>query len=135
MKRGNKISQSESNADFTNSSQNKIELLSCNSGAKQCKEHLKIINKCYSEANNYHFEKDYLNSIESLRSAFLNTTSLNEVSCVKCANLFRSTITQSIENINGELQKLTTGLFRKKRYQMSYRVSCEVLDEIRKEIR
>jgi hypothetical protein len=113
--------------------QNKIELLVCQSGGYKCKEHLSVINECYLEANNYHFEKDYLNSIKSLKRAFFSTTQLNEESCVKCAALFRSTIAQSIENINGELHNMTTGLFRKKRLLPSYKASCEVLDEIKKE--
>lgn len=133
MNRGKKISQSETDADLKNSSPNKFELLSCNSGTLHCKEHLLTINNCYSEANNYHLEKDYLNSIESLRNAFLSTTGLQEVSCAKCTNFFRSTITQSLENINGELHKLTTGLFRNKRYMLSYKKSCAVLNDLKRE--
>lgn len=109
----------------------KIELLVCQAGGHNCKEHLSVINDCYFEANNYHFDKDYLNSIESLKSAFFKTSDLNQDSCVKCAKLFRSTITQSLENINGELKSLTTGLLSKKRYQRSYLASCDVLNEIK----
>lgn len=115
-----------------NKQQVKIELLTCRAGGHNCKEHLSVINKCYSEANNYHFERDYLNSIESLKSAFFKTTELNQESCVRCAGLFRLTITQSLENINNELQNLTTGLFGKKRYKTSYIASCNVLNEIKK---
>lgn len=109
----------------------KIELLVCQAGGHNCKEHLSAINDCYLEANNFHFDKDYLNSIESLKCAFFKTSDLNQDSCVNCAKLFRSTITQSLENINSELQNLTTGLFRKKRYHKSYIASREVLNEIK----
>jgi hypothetical protein len=109
----------------------KIELLVCQAGGHTCKEHLSVINECYLEANNYHFDIDYLNSIESLKCAFFKTNDLNQDSCVNCAKLFRSTITQSLENINGELKNLTSGLLSKKRYHKSYMASCDVLNEIK----
>ncbi len=114
---------------------NKIELLVCKSGAENCKEHLLIINQCYSDANTFHLEKDYLNSIESLRNAFLMTCDLRHDSCVECANLFRTTIADSLENINRELHILTKGMIKKKRYIKSYKKSCAVLDDVKREIK
>jgi hypothetical protein len=115
--------------------ENKIELLSCNSGAENCKEHLLIINRCYVEANTFHQEKDYLNSIESLKNAFLMSCDLRHDSCSECANLFRATITKSLENINDELYRLTTGILKNKRYIKSYKESCAVLNDIKKELK
>jgi hypothetical protein len=109
----------------------KIELMVCQAGGQSCKEHLSLINECYLEAGYCHFEKDYLNSIELLKCAFFKTTDLNQDSCVNCAKFFRSTIAQSLENINNELHILTTGLFSKKRYQKCYIASRDVLNEIR----
>lgn len=104
----------------------------CNAGGHNCKEHLKVINQRYSEATFFHSEKDYLNSIKSLKSAFFVTDELTQEKCVGCAALFRSTITQSLQNINSELHDLTTGFFRKKRYHNSYIESCNVLNELKK---
>lgn len=126
------FSSSKKDAEHNKGQQNKFEVLTCNVLGGSCKEHLVVINEYYLEANKYHLEKDYLNTIESLKNAFFRTNQLNENSCVKCANLFRSTITESIENIHGELQNLTTGLFRKKRYQRSFLASREVLSEIKR---
>jgi hypothetical protein len=112
--------------------QDKIELLVCNSGSQNCKEHLLIINKCYVDATSYHLEKDYLSSIESLKCAFFCTSDLQETSCVQCANLFRSTITKTLENIKGELQELTSGLIGNRRYLKSYIESCAVLNDLQK---
>ncbi len=117
-----------------NSKQNKIELLTCNSSSQNCKEHLLIINKCYVEAYGYQLEKDYINSIESLKCAFYRTCDLQEASCINCAHLFRSTITKSLENINEELLKLTSGLIGNKRYFSSYEKSCSVLNDIKNEL-
>ena len=118
-----------------NSDENKIELLSCNSGANNCKNHLLVINQCYTAANSFHLEKDYYNSIESLKNAFLMTCELREDTCIHCANLFRSTIAKSLENINIELKKLTTGIMGNKRYLKSYKKSCAVLEDVKRELK
>ena len=112
----------------------KIELLVCNSGSQKCKEHLLIINKCYIDANDFHLQKDYMNSIESLKNAFFNTSDLKETTCLKCADLFRSAITESLENLNYELQKLTTGLIRNNRYQFCYQQSSALLNDLKKSV-
>lgn len=109
----------------------KIELLVCQAGGNTCKEHLKIINERYSEANFFHLEKDYLNSIESLKDAFFITDKLNKDTCLGCAALFRSTIAQSLKNINSELHNLSSGFFRNKKYYNCYVESCNVLNEIK----
>ena len=114
---------------------NKIELLACNSGADNCKEHLLVINKCYSEATNFHLEKDYLNSIESLKNAFLMTCELRQDSCIECANLFRSIIANSLENINSELENLISGVMKNKKYLKSYKKACMVLDDVKSELK
>ena len=112
--------------------ENKIELLTCHIGSKNCKEPLSVINKCYVEAHCYRLDKDYLNSIDSLKSAFLSTCDLKEDTCKKCAEFFRLTITQSLENINGELYDLTNGFIGNKSYQLSYIKSSDFLQDIRK---
>jgi len=110
----------------------KIELMVCKAGGHNCKEHLNVINQHYSEATFYHSEKDYFNSIKSLKSAYFITDDLNQESCVRCAALFRSTITESLQSINKELHNLTSGFFRKKRYYKCYVESCNVLNELKK---
>ena len=125
------FSSSSNNDEYYKGQQNKFEVLTCSVRSEGCKDHLVVINECYLAANKYHLEKDYLNTLESLRNAFCRTSQLKEKSCVNCANLFRSTIAQSVESIHGELQNLTTGLFRKKRYEKSYLVSRNILNEIK----
>ena len=120
---------SKQNSD--NKHHSKIELMVCQAGGHNCKKHLIAINEYYLVANNYHYEKDYLNTIESLKCAFFKTKELNEESCLNCANLFRSTIRQSLENIHGELHNLTTGLIKNKRYLTCYKKSCTVLDDLK----
>ncbi len=113
---------------------NKIELLSCRSGGKNCQNHLSLINQKYSKAYNFQLEKDYINSIKALKDAFYITSEIHESSCTKCAALFRLTLTESLENINNELHKLTSGIFGKKKYEFSYIESCNVLREFQKNV-
>jgi len=112
--------------------QGKIELLSCHLNSQRCSHHLTEINRSYAQANNYRLEKDYFNSIRSLKSAFKIATELKETTCLNCASFFQSTLTESLENINSELKSMSTGLFAKKKYRISYIESCNVLSEIKK---
>lgn len=131
MKRKNVSQLSGKKEQINNENNNKIELLNCQLSTQKCKKHLSLINKSYINANNYHLEKDYLNSINSLKSAYNKACELKDSSCSKCSEFFRLTITSSLENINKELSGLTTGVFRKKRYQHSYIESCNALNELK----
>jgi hypothetical protein len=131
MSNKNVFSSSEKDNGYIEGNQNKIELLNCSLESQNCKEHLLIINKSYTNARNFHLEKDYLNSIESLKSAFYKASELKESPCSKCSLFFRFTIMQSLENINKELRDLTSGIFRKKRYQLIYKESCNILNDFK----
>jgi hypothetical protein len=106
--------------ESTNDKPDKIELVSCPLKEMMCKFHLSAINKSFLESELYRREKDFHRSIETLKSAFNKTTELMEHPCTKCAQLFRSTIIESLENIHGELENMSKGIFGNKRYQSSY---------------
>ena len=133
MTEENNLSSTRQSASLPDKKNNvKIELMVCQAGGHNCREHLRVINEHYSEATFYHSEKDYINSIKSLKNAYVITDDLNKESCIRCAALFRSTITDSLQSINKELHNLTSGFFRKKRYITSYVESCNVLNELKK---
>lgn len=119
---------------YFNDKQDKIELVDCPRGEKVCMEHLSAINKSFLVSSRKMRNKDYTDSIEALKGAFYKTNELQEPSCIKCADLFRSTITQSLEIIHEDLQKMTGGLFFRKRYQYSYSLANSVLEEFKKKI-
>lgn len=123
------FSFSASDAEYLNEKQDKIELLSCPRKGIICQEHLAVVNKCYVESDHYRKEKDFESSIDTLKDAFYKTTELVESPCLKCATLFRLTITESMENMHFELKKMSTGIFGKKRYQTSYLYAGKVLSE------
>ena len=113
-------------------SQTKIEMVNCSLDKVLCVEHLSLINKYYIESNEYYLTKDYQRSIEALKLAFNATYEIHNSSCLKCAELFRSTIISSLENISLDLERMTTGLFKSKRFQSSFELATLALDEFRK---
>jgi hypothetical protein len=113
------FSSSAIDSEYLNSNQDKIQLVSCPRKEMICKEHLVVVNKCYVESEQYRRDKNFQQSIDTLKSAFYKTTELKDQPCSKCAVLFRSTITESMENIHDELKKMTTGIFGNKHYQPS----------------
>lgn len=123
------FSLSAVDSEYFNDSQDKIQLVSCPRKEMICKEHLAIVNKCYVESEQYRRDKEYDRTIDTLKSAFYKTTELIDQPCSKCAVLFRSTITESMENIHVELERISSGLFGKKRLHSSYIMAANVLKE------
>jgi hypothetical protein len=127
------FSISESDAEFFNNNQDKIELLGCKTNGYNCRNCLPEINALFRESDNCNREKDFHNAIEALENAFNKTHELQEASCLKCAQLFRSTITESLEGIHSDLAKMSTGMFRTRRYESSYLKAGVVLKKFRNE--
>lgn len=132
-KRRRLFSLSRDDGEYFNNEENKIELVGCPRGGKSCLEHRSEINKRFQDSSRYHRGKDYQRSIEALQSAFTKTSELQESTCLNCAEFFRSTITQSLENIHDDLHNMSTGLFGTTRYQSSYVMARDVLTEFKKD--
>ena len=109
----------------------KIELVGCPLGGTNCKEHRKIINRDYYASQNYFLNKEYSRSILALKDAFQKTTDIQETSCLRCAELFRDTITQSLENIHDDLHRMSTGIFGSNRFHSSLQLAVSVLKEMK----
>lgn len=117
------------NAENLIDKKDKIELVSCPDMGMVCKEHLAVVNRCYTISEQHRKDKNYNLSLEELKSAFYKTTELNELPCSKCAALFRSTITESVQDLHSELEKMSGGIFGNKRYLASLILSENVLKE------
>ncbi len=125
------FSFSVTDTEYFEVEKDKIELLGCSCKDMTCRKQLLLVNKCYVESEHYYREKDFKRSIDILKSAFYSTLELTEIPCSKCAMVFRSTITESLENIHSELKKMSTGLFGYKRFQSSYLMADHVLKELK----
>ncbi len=123
---------STSDSEYLSDNQDKIELVSCAGQGMKCKNHLIEINNIYSESHFHLKEKDYQRAIEKLKSAYHKTMELNDNECIKCSELFRSTIIESLKNIKEELRTLTTGFLGSSHYRSSYILAYNVLEEIKK---
>lgn len=118
--------------DYFNREQDKIELVSCEALTKKCNKHLIMVNACFRESDNFRRDKDFGRAIEALKNAYMVTFDLTESSCFSCGELFRSTILDSLENINNELKHLSKGLLKRKRFQSSYQMCADVISELKK---
>jgi hypothetical protein len=117
--------------EYLNDNQNKFELVKCPGEGMKCKEQLLVINKIYVDSEFFRREKDFKNSIETLKNAFYITTELSEKPCTKCAEVFRATVIDSLENIHSELKTTTSGIFGNKKYQSSLIFAENVLSELK----
>ena len=128
----NLFSFSGTETEFFNDNSDKIEVLSCPRKEMICQEQLSVVNMCYVQSEQSMRDKDFHRSIDTLREAFYKTTELVDLPCNKCARLFRSTITESVEDLHNELKKMTSGIFGNKNYQSSLKKSVDVLNEFEK---
>jgi len=109
----------------------KIELISCPRQGTECQHHRVVINRDFHESQTFLLNKDYSNSILALKDAYHKTTELHTTSCHSCAELFRLSITKSLENIHADLHKMSTGMFGTKRFRSSLELAGVVLSEIK----
>lgn len=115
-----------------NNYKNKIELVSCPRGGKNCEKPLSEINRFYMESGDYEQNKEYFQSVEYLKMAFYKTFELQADTCKKCAEMFRGEIINSLEHIRNDLYRSTHGFFRKNRYKGSYSLAEDTLKEFKK---
>ncbi len=111
----------------------KIEIVKCPRGNKECNSQVSILNKMFYESNNYQHNKEYQLSVRTLKNAFKKTYELQDTSCKKCARFFRSTIIDSLENIHSELQHMSGGFYRKNHYKGSYLLVQNTLKDLKKQ--
>jgi hypothetical protein len=112
-----------------NKNSNNIELSNCPLREMMCKVHHTAINKSFENSEKYRKEKDFINSIEYLESAFSRTSELMEHPCTNCAQHYRSVIYDSIIVMHEELDKKSKGFFGKKRYKRMFQKADSVLKE------
>ena len=120
---------SEAENEAKSKKQDKIELVSCPRKKMICQKQLAFVNNSYVLSEQYFKDKEFHGAIDSLLDAFNKTRELTEAPCAKCANVFRSTIIDSMANMHEDLKKMTSGFFGKK----SYKPSCEKAEKILKE--
>lgn len=132
MKRKNIFSISLDNKELFEVKQDKFEMVSCPARERFCINHLKEINRYYREFECYTQIKEYQNSISSLKNAFYKTTELKNSPCTGCAEFFQASIIQSLELTRNDIRRMSEGLFKTNRYDLSYAMVEKVLKELKK---
>jgi hypothetical protein len=127
------LSFARNESDALREQQGKIELVSCPGGGKVCSHHLVSINQSFVESHKHQQDKNYRRAIELLKDAYYATEDIQKETCKRCAMMFRSTITRSVEEIHTELHKMSTGIFRNKRYKSVYIEAGDVLKNLNKD--
>lgn len=117
-------------SDYQFNKFDKIELVVCPHGGRSCSKQLRGINKNYAEYFYFYGRKDYQKSLIALKSAFQKSLDLHESNCIKCAELFRSTIIESLEDMCSELQKMSNGSIKTSHYKY-YKMAEIVLTEFK----
>lgn len=121
----------DTNEEANGKIQEPFELVSCPRGGKNCNGSRAVINESVIASRKYLLNKEYNESINELKNAFQQTNNLQEPVCQQCVQLFQTTIIQSVEQIHKDLHRMTTGIFRAKRYRPSLEYADKVLEELK----
>lgn len=124
----------EEESDNFNDKDDFIELVSCRINDELCFEHLKFINEGMRLSRIYWVNKYFPQAIEKLKIAFQETNEINSLSCLPCAELFRSRMIKSLEAMCEDLGQMTTGFIKAKRHKSSYELALTVLKELKAEM-
>jgi hypothetical protein len=131
VKLKNLFSLVEKDSKYLQENVDKIQIARCPLKEQKCKEHLAIVNNYHAQSSNLFYNKNFQGAITSLKNAYYVTAELNESSCLKCADFFRLTISQSLENIHEDIRRMSSGIFKTNRYQASYKEADKVLNEFK----
>ena len=104
--------------EYFNDKQEKFELVSCPVNKSSCEKIRNSINADYLESQQFQLDKNYERSIKALQSAYNRTLLITDTSCANCADFFRATIQQSMEEIKKEQQKSSFGLLNFKHFHI-----------------
>lgn len=121
----------EEEGDYFNDNSDFIELISCPGKEMSCSEHLDFVNKRMKLSRTHWIDKEFPQAIEELKIAFYKTIEINSPTCLPCADLFRSTIINSLEAIHKDLRLMTTGFIKKKHLISDFELATNALDELK----
>lgn len=126
------FSISEEESKYFDDKRSFIEVESCQIKEEFCSEHLQFINEKLRISRSYRVNKDFTQAVAEIRYAYFKTAEINSPVCLRCAELFRSTIIKSLESIQEELQSLTSGIFKAKKYKSDLELVSQVIAELKK---
>lgn len=120
----------DAGGDDLNHREDKFQLMSCPRNAVQCKDILPQVNQLYSESELARINKEYQRSIELLQQAYYKTLELNKPTCTNCVDLFHANIRETLETLHRELERISYGTSKKKRFSPSNSRMARFLEKI-----
>ena len=107
------------------------DLLNCPIAEMMCEFHLSVVDTNILESEKLKEEKNYIKSIEKLKSAFAKSTELNNHPCSRCTQSYQMIIIDMLENTQKELSDLTSGIFGNKKHKKTLLYAEDVLRELK----
>jgi len=107
-----------------------IELVSCQNDGESCSELRPEINRLLRAARKSRVNKEYRKAIDEIVEAYFLTEQNMADGCRECREFFRETMLNSLNLITAELKKMSSGIFRDKRYREVYQFSAVKLEEL-----
>ncbi|MFW6309507.1 MAG: hypothetical protein ACOC1D_00260 [Prolixibacteraceae bacterium] len=124
-----KLFSSQNSSDSLTDKPEKFELISCPLNGKFCTQIRAKMNQNYADYVDFRSMKNFDQSIQALENAYNQTRKLPESPCSACAAFYRSTITESIEDLHDELKGMAKGIFSTKRFESSREKAEQVLED------
>jgi hypothetical protein len=103
-------------SDYFRDNEDVIKLEFCKNEGDACKVQMRLMNDSLVLARKFIEKKEYKNALQEIKNAYFSTSELQDLQCLKCADLFRDIILKSLEKIVTDLKKLTRGFWGNKNY-------------------
>lgn len=109
-----------------------IELVSCRWNGQKCSGVRREINRLLRSARKSRLNKEYRRAVDEISEAYFLTDQVTDGDCQGCLSFFRETMLNSMILIDAELKRMSSGLFRGKRYQEASLFASQKVDELKK---
>lgn len=124
---------SVSDIEYIDDTKDKIEYTGCDKHIeKVCLTYLPAINEYFRESERYYRVKEFDKSIDALEKAHNLAGEIKGKECLQCMLFFQATVTQTLEGIHEELESMSKGLFRTRKYQPQFEKADKLLKKFKK---
>jgi len=117
--------------DYYRDNEDAIELENCPAGGDLCKSQMAFMNKNLISARKLIENKEYTRAVISIKDSFDSTFELKEKQCQACADLFRKTISNKLDQLILDLDEMTNGFMGIKSYQSDLNVAKRLLQDMK----
>jgi len=121
----------QSDSDYFHDSEDHIKLDFCAEGGNKCRNQMALMNEDLLLARRLIENKEFTRGIKLIEEAYNSTFELKEQQCLGCADLFRATITHSLNTMIQDLEQMTKGFLGSKKFLPEVERAKKVLQELK----